>query len=270
MASPRSTPFAKGLWDTKQQKELLRQQNLQKEREAEAVALKMHAGQQVLVAPEEVERHKRKQSKREDEYQQTKARLEAGRTASKADIQAGSTLFFEEGCWAPCLQDALAEHGWRRVNDKCAADVQVAMDATAPHWMSRLVACLIGGVVCTPLLFERSRSRGPVVAYQAALRTKRYLWISPTVSKKQPETISVIKRCVEHSGAMCGWVFRNQEWLASCRVGRRAFAIVSKEELGAIKANVARGVQTMTLAVFLRGLVKLDRDRSSRGTDCGR
>ena len=58
----------KGLWGTKQQKELLRQQNLQKEREAEAVALKMHAGQQVLVAPEEVERHKRKQSKREDEY----------------------------------------------------------------------------------------------------------------------------------------------------------------------------------------------------------
>ena len=57
----------------------------------------MHDGQQVLVAPEEVDHHKRKQSKREDESRKQKARLEAGMTADKADIQAGSTFFFEEG-----------------------------------------------------------------------------------------------------------------------------------------------------------------------------
>ena len=83
--------------------------------------------------------------------------MEAGPTADKADTQAGSTVLFEEGRWIFCLQDALAERGWRRVHDRCAVDVQVAMDATAPHWMSRFVACLSGGVVCTPLLFERSR-----------------------------------------------------------------------------------------------------------------
>ena len=144
------------LWGDKQQRELLRQGKLQQERESEAVALGMHAGLRVLVPPEDVDNHKRKQSKCETEYMKRHARLEAGRTV-KANIPAGSTLFFEDGCWDGSLHAGLVARGWRRVHERCSADVQVALDPTAPHPLGKLVAILAGGVVGTPLLLGTSR-----------------------------------------------------------------------------------------------------------------
>ncbi|MFM7982758.1 MAG: hypothetical protein ACKPKO_25890, partial [Candidatus Fonsibacter sp.] len=157
------------MWGDKQQRELLRQRQLQKEREAEAVALAMHAVQRVLVPSEEVDNHKCKQSKCDTEYRKRHARLEAGRIA-KADIPAGSTLLFENDCWDGSLHAGLVERGWRRVHERCAVDVHIALDPTAPYPLGKLVAALVGGVVGTPLLLGNSRSTGPVVSYKAALR----------------------------------------------------------------------------------------------------
>ena len=189
---------------------------------------------------------------------------------NKTVIPAGATFFFDDGCWVPSLHEGLAKCGWRRVHDRCAADVLVALNPMEPHPLSKLVACLLGGVVGTSMLLRKSLPRGPAVAYHAALRSQRYIWISPAVSQKHPEVIDVIECCKEYAGKLCKWTWRDAEWLANCRVGRRAYAVVSKHELEVVTANVAGGVQTMTVAGFLRSLVKLDRDRCSRGADGGR
>lgn len=146
----------------------------------------------------------------------------------------------------------------------------VSDDPTKPNPLTKLVASLVGAFVVTPLLFEDGPCKGPVLAHHMALRQSKFVWMSDAVRQGHPDVINIIQTCMDRVGKNCNWGWRTREWLTTCKVGRRAYAIISKKEHSGPGFAVARGVQVLTLAAFLRSLVSVDSDLSFRGTACGR
>ena len=53
-----------------------------------------------------------------------------------------------------CVRQALEAQGLRRMEERCKADVAVALDVAKPHLLNQLVVALMGLVVATPDFFK--------------------------------------------------------------------------------------------------------------------
>ena len=103
--------------------------------------------------------------------------IEAGRNPKPVTVSVGSTVHFDSDtcvCYGDdCVRGAMVAQGIRRMEDRCKADVLVALDVAKPHPLSQLVVALIGLVVVAPAFCKLGCSRGPIMKYNRAVRAEK-------------------------------------------------------------------------------------------------
>ena len=180
------------MWGPEQQKELERQERLQKERKLDAADMGV-----VEVDPAELARYRAKQKQTHNRYIQKRQAMMNKGSPVNAHLKPGTPTWIGDADWDAVMRRTFLSCKLQRVPHISAAQAFVVRDVAAPPRMIDLAASLGGGLVAS--VAHIARPPGPIIRYGRALSQRRQLWISSGARNMSPNTIDLIKKVVPHA-----------------------------------------------------------------------
>jgi hypothetical protein len=238
------------LWGPEQQKELERQERLQKERKLDAADMGV-----VEADPAELDRYRAKQKQTHNRYIQKRQAMMKKGSRENLQLKPGTPTWIEDADWDGLIQRTFCSCALRRVPHLSTARSFVVRDVAAPPRMINLAASLSGGLVAS--VAHIARPPGPIIRYGRALGQKRALWISSGARNMSPKTIDLIRTAVTHATATTAgtrWTLISQAELSRMaargrpdhRRRRKLVALVTATEKAGLPAHEKRHCQSLS------------------------
>jgi hypothetical protein len=180
------------MWGPEQQKELERQERLQKERKLDAADMGV-----VEVDPAELARYRAKQKQTHNRYIQKRQAMMNKGSRENTHLKPGTPTWIGDADWDAVMRRTFLSCKLQRVPHISAAQAFVVRDVAAPPRMIDLAASLGGGLVAS--VAHIARPPGPIIRYGRALSQRRQLWISSGARNMSPNNIDLIKKVVTHA-----------------------------------------------------------------------
>ena len=177
--NPDTAIASSSLWGAEQERELKRQEGLQKERKLDAAD--MGAAE---ADPVELRRYQAKQKQTHNRYVQKRLALTKSRRQEDTTLKPGTPTWTDDANWDELMRSAFfrARCGVSPASPRARAFVVV--DVAAPPRLVDLAASLNGGLVAS--VAHLSRPPGPILRHGRALSQRRAVWISRDMRGTHP------------------------------------------------------------------------------------
>jgi len=247
--NPDTAIASSSLWGAEQERELKRQEGLQKERKLDAAD--MGAAE---ADPVELRRYQAKQKQTHNRYVQKRLALTKSRRQEDTTLKPGTPTWTDDANWDELMRSAFLSRALRREPCLAAARAFVVVDVAAPSNLVDLAASLSGGILAS--VAHLARPPGPILRHGRALSQRRAVWISRGLREKAPKAATLIRTAVTSATATNAgtqWTLIGQaEFSQRAERGRRdhrrrreLVALVTAAEKAGLPAHEQRHCQSL-------------------------